>query len=61
VARLDQQQDISMAESDIALPARFSAALHTLRTRLPEALGENLFSLILYGSAVRDDLVANGF
>jgi hypothetical protein len=50
-----------MAERDIALPARFSAALHTLRTRLPEALGENLFSLILYGSAVRDDLVANGF
>lgn len=41
------------------LPAEYQAAIDTICTRLPMVLGENLFSCVLYGSAVRGNVVAD--
>lgn len=39
------------------LPERYQAALAAVHRRLSHTLGENLWSCVLYGSAVRGDLV----
>lgn len=46
------------ADTTVELPHKFRDTLERTRERLEAALGENLYSLILYGSAVRGDLVA---
>lgn len=41
------------------LPRQYADAIDRLRRKLPDVLRENLYSLVLYGSAVRGNVVAD--
>jgi predicted nucleotidyltransferase len=42
----------------LSLPAQYQAAVENISNQLPATLGENLYSCVLFGSAVRGNVVA---
>ena len=41
----------------MSLPAQYQSAIDNIANQLPATLGENLYSCVLYGSAVRGNVV----